>query len=79
MFRIEKVDENNKQCVIDFLKLDVVKHVFAFYDIQFKPKHTTMHVAFENGQVKGYVLVYTALEFPSVVLEGEIDAAKETC
>ena len=77
MFRIEKVDENNKQRVIDFLKLDVVKHAFAFYDIQFKPKHTTMHVAFENGHVKGYVLVYTALEFPSVVLEGEIDAAKE--
>lgn len=77
MFRIEKVEENNKQRVIDSLELDVIRHVFAFYDIQLEPDYTTMYVAFENGSLKGYVLIYTALEFPSVILECESDVAEE--
>jgi len=77
MFRIKKVKENNKQRVIDSLQLDVIRHVFAFYDIQHEPDYTTMYVAFENGSLKGYVLIYTALEFPSVVLECETDTAEK--
>ncbi len=77
MFRIEKVEENNKQRVINFLQLDVIRHVFAFYDIQREPEHTTMYAAFENGSLKGYVLIYTALEFPSVILECENDTAEK--
>ena len=69
MFTIEKVDESNKQRVIDFLRLDVIRHVFAFYDIQYEPEHTTMYAAFENEKLKGYILIYTAMEFPSVILE----------
>ena len=77
MFRIEKVKENNKQRVIDSLQLDVINHVFAFYDIQREPDYTTMYAAFENGSLKGYILIYTALEFPSVVLECETDTAEK--
>ncbi len=75
MFTIEKVDESNKQRVIDFLRLEVIRHVFAFYDIQYEPEHTTMYVAFENKKLKGYILIYTALEFPSVVLECDSNIA----
>lgn len=77
MFRIEKVKENNKQRVVDSLELDVIRHVFAFYDIQHEPEHTTMYAAIENGSLKGYVLIYTALEFPSVVLECDSDVAEK--
>jgi GNAT superfamily N-acetyltransferase len=77
MFRIEKVKENNKQRVIDSLQLDVISHVFAFYDIQREPDYTTMYAAFENGSLKGYILIYTALEFPSVILECESDTAEK--
>lgn len=77
MFTVEKVDEGNKQRVIDFLRLDIIKHVFAFYDILYDPEHTTMYVAFENGTFKGYLLVYTALDFPSVILECENDVAEK--
>jgi len=77
MFRIEKVKENNKQRVIDSLQLDVIRHVFAFYDIQHEPEHTTMYAVFENGSLEGYVLIYTALEFPSVVLECESNIAEK--
>ncbi len=76
MFRIEKVNENNKQCVIDFLRLDVIRHVFALYDILHEPEHTTMYTIFEGEQLKGYILIYTAMEFPSVVLECEGDIAE---
>jgi len=77
MFTIEKVDESNEQRVIDSLKLDVVRHVFAFNDIQYEPERTTMYVAFENGNLKGYILIYTALEFLSVILECEEDLAEK--
>jgi RimJ/RimL family protein N-acetyltransferase len=76
MLRIEKVDGNSKQRIIDLLRFDVVHHVFAFYDIQYEPQHTNMYVAFQNEGLRGYVLVYTALDFPSIVLEGESRAAQ---
>jgi len=75
MFTIEKVNASNKQRVIDFLRLDVIRHVFAFCDIQYEPEHTTMYAAFENEKLKGYILVYTAMEFPSVVLECDSNLA----
>ena len=77
MLQIEKVKEKNKQRVIDSLRLDVIRHVFAFYDIQHEPDCTTMYAAFKNGSLKGYILIYTALEFPSVVLECDSDAAEK--
>ena len=77
MIVVEKVVENNKQKVIDSLRLDVIKHVFAFYDIQYEPEHTTAYVAFENRNLKGYVLVYMALDFPSVVIECEDNIAEK--
>jgi len=76
MFNVEKVNESNKQRVIDFLRLDVIRHVFAFYDIQYEPEHTTMYAAFENEKLKGYILInYSTMEFPSVVLECDSDLA----
>ena len=77
MYLVEKVDESNRRRVIDILKSDVIRHVFAFYDIQHEPEHTTVHAAFENGNLKGYILVYSALEFPSVVLECEEKIAEK--
>jgi ribosomal protein S18 acetylase RimI-like enzyme len=77
MLRIEKVNENNKQRVIDSLQLDIIRHVFAFYDIQHEPEHTKMYAAFENRSLKGYVLTYTALDFPSVILECESNIAEK--
>ncbi len=77
MIVVEKVVENNKQRVIDSLRLDVIKHVFAFYDIQYEPEYTTMYAASKNGNLKGYILVYTALDFLSIVLECENDIAKK--
>jgi predicted GNAT family acetyltransferase len=71
MPKIEKVNEDNKQKVIDSLRSDVIKHVFAFYDIQYEPEQTTMYTTFENGEIKEYILIYTALDFPSIILECE--------
>jgi len=77
MFKVEKVDENNEQDIIDSIKSDVIRHVFAFYDIQHEPEHTTAYAAFEDENLKGYILIYTALDFPSVVLECEKDTAEK--
>jgi GNAT superfamily N-acetyltransferase len=73
MLEIRKVDESNKQWIIDYLRQDVVRHVFAFYDLQHDPEHTTMYAAFEDDdRLSGYILIYAALEFPSVVLECDV-------
>jgi len=77
MPKIEKVNEDNKQIVIDSLRSDVIKHVFAFYDIQHEPEQTTTYVAFEDGKIKGYILIYAALDFPSVILECDEDLAEK--
>jgi len=77
MLKIVKVDENNKQCIIDSLKSDIIKHVFAFYDIQYEPEKTTMHVALRNERLEGYILAYTALDFPSVIIECTRDIAEK--
>jgi RimJ/RimL family protein N-acetyltransferase len=74
---VEKVDESNKQRIMDFLKLDVIRHVFAIYDLRHDPNHTIMHAAFENGNLKGYILIYMALQFPSVILECEKALARQ--
>jgi GNAT superfamily N-acetyltransferase len=75
--KVEKVNESNKKRIMDFLKLDVIRHVFAIYDLQQDPNHTIMHAAFENENLKGYILIYTALQFPSVVLECEKALARQ--
>jgi len=77
MIVVENVVENNKRRVIDSLRLDVIRHVFAFYDIQHEPEHTTMYAAFEDNILKGYILIYTALDFPSVILECENGIAEK--
>lgn len=77
MFKIEKVDETNQQLIIDSLKSDIIRHVFAFYDIQHDPQHTTMYAALENGNLKGYILIYTATDAPSVILECEDNTAEK--
>jgi RimJ/RimL family protein N-acetyltransferase len=69
MVTVEKVRESNKEHFIKQVESDVIKHVFAFYDIQHDPEHTTIHAAFENSDLRGYILLYTATDVPSVILE----------
>ena len=59
------------------LKVRCIRHVFAFYDIQHEPKHTTVYGAFEDGDLKGYILIYTALEFPSIVMDCKGETAEK--
>lgn len=77
MLKVEKVDESNKQRVVDSLKSDIIRHVFAYYDIQHEPEHTATHVAFENSSLDGYILTYTATSVPSTILESDSTATAE--
>lgn len=71
MIKIETIGRENSEHFVACIGPEVIRHIFAFYDIQFDPKHTTIHAAFENDHLAGYVLIYTATDVPSVVLEGE--------
>jgi ribosomal protein S18 acetylase RimI-like enzyme len=74
---VQVVGDSNRQIIIDYLRSDVIRHVFAFYDIQYAPEQTATYAAFENGKPKGYILIYTGSEFPSVIMECESNTAKE--
>lgn len=76
MTTVEKITQENRERVIEYLRTDVVKNVFAFYDIQHEFDHTTMYIASKNKEIVGYILIYTATDVPSVVLECEKDTAK---
>ncbi|MGB9959920.1 MAG: GNAT family N-acetyltransferase [Candidatus Bathyarchaeales archaeon] len=76
MYRLEEVTEENRQWVIQFLRKDAVRNVFALYDLQHETANTKMYAAFEGEVLKGYILTYTGTTFPSAVLEGESEAAK---
>ena len=76
MFKVEKVNRKNEQRIVDFLKSDVIRHVFALYDIQRDQEHTTIHATFQNGNPKGYILTYTGTDVLSVVLECDFDSAE---
>lgn len=77
MLKIEKINENNKSTFLKRLNSDAIAHIFAINDIQKDPQHTSTYAAFENGETKGYILIYTATDVLSVILEGEENAARE--
>jgi RimJ/RimL family protein N-acetyltransferase len=75
MIEIETINRENTERFIACIRPEVIRHIFAFYDIQFDPKHTTINAAFENDHLLGYVLLYTATDVPSVILEGDREIA----
>ncbi len=77
MITIETVDEHNRQKVIDQLSRDVIRHVFAFYDLQYQLQRTMCLAAFERRKLAGYMLTYTGFESPSIVIEGTEEAARK--
>ena len=72
----EEIAEHNKNRMIEYLKQDIVRHVFAYYDLQHEPEFTTAHAIFENNSLRGYILTYTRADVPSVVLESDPEAAR---
>ena len=66
----------NRSQVLKHLNSNAVTHVFALYDLQFDPEHSIVHIVFDNNHINGYVLVYTALDVPSVILECKKNAAE---
>lgn len=77
MYSVLEVNDNNKEFVISWLKNDVIRNAFAIYDLQYEQYFTKMYIALdENGRIDGYMLVYTKLRYPSVILEGNHKTAK---
>jgi len=72
-----KIAEHNKNRLVEFLKQDIIRHIFAYYDLQHEPEYTTAYAMFENGNVRGYILTYTRTDVPSVVLEADAEAAEQ--
>jgi len=77
VLQVLKIDSDNKEKLIDTIKSDIVRHVFAFYDVQHEPEKTTVYAAFDGDALKGYILIYSGLESPSIILECQQDSAEK--
>jgi len=77
VYKVLKISDNNRKTTIAWLKKDVLKNAFAIYDLQYEQSFTDMYLALdEKGLIDGYMLVYTRLKYPSVILEGHPETAK---
>lgn len=56
--------------VIDHLKDDAVRNLFAIYDLSKEPSNTSMLLAVEENEVKGYRLTYRGLSYPTAIIRG---------
>lgn len=75
MLSIQRIDRKNIQNIIARLKVDPITHMFAVYDLMNDPQHTIAYAAFENDDLKGYILTYTGTDIPSVIFECEENVA----
>lgn len=77
MVTVKEVGKEDRRNILEFLSADYVKHVFACYDLQYDPEHSAMQIVLDDGEIKGYLLVYSALNPPSAVLECEESVASQ--
>jgi HAD superfamily hydrolase (TIGR01549 family) len=71
MIRVEKICKKNIDHVLEELRQDPVRHVFADYDLRYDPAHTEAYAVFSAEVLDGYILTYTAADVPSVILESD--------
>jgi len=69
MSRVEIVSERNREFVLEQLRVDPVRHVFADFDLRHDKEHTTAYVLFRERGLDGYILTYTRADVTSVILE----------
>jgi RimJ/RimL family protein N-acetyltransferase len=73
---VEKIGKSNEKRFIKHIRTDVIKHAFALYDVQHDRERTTIHAVFEKNRLRGYILLYTGTDVPSIVLECEEEIAE---
>ncbi|MBC7129917.1 GNAT family N-acetyltransferase [Candidatus Bathyarchaeota archaeon] len=76
MYKILEVNDGNRWQAVKLLIADAVRNVFAIYDLKNEFENTEMHIAFKDEALKGYILIYRGMRVPSVILEGEENAAE---
>jgi ribosomal protein S18 acetylase RimI-like enzyme len=77
-YKIVKADKSNEGPLLRYLKNDITRHAFAFYDLVQEPENTTIFIATsDDGAVSGYLLIYKATRYLSIILDCPIDAAEE--
>ncbi|RLG55084.1 MAG: hypothetical protein DRN99_03680 [Thermoproteota archaeon] len=74
---VVRVTWDMREGVVEQLKRDLLANVFAVYDLQHDFENTEMYACLEEGEVKGYVLVYHGTAYPSVCVEGSKEAVAE--
>lgn len=72
MFRIVKVEETDRQYMIEQLRSDFLHNLFVIYDLLYEPEKTSMYIAYGKDNSPGaYIVVYTGSVTPMARLDGE--------
>ena len=59
----------------EFCSRDPVRHAFTLWDLRVERKNTEFYVDWRDG-VRGYMLIYTGGDAPSVIVQGSRDSVK---
>jgi ribosomal protein S18 acetylase RimI-like enzyme len=56
--------------ILDHLREDSTRNLFAIYDLLEEPENTTTSLAIEEGRILGYLLRYSGLAHPTAIIRG---------
>lgn len=77
VYTLSKVTEGNRDYMLSWLRRNSFRNAFAVYDLLYEKDFTQMYVALDRAnQIRGYLLIYRRLKYPSVILEGEAAATR---
>ncbi|MEA2089910.1 MAG: hypothetical protein U9O89_04030 [Thermoproteota archaeon] len=78
MFRIVKIEDKDRQNVIEQLKSDLLHNLFVIYDLLHEADKTSMCMAYDtDNSARGRLLVYRGSTNLMGRLDGEKKAARE--
>ena len=69
-------DGSPDPATIEYLRDDPIRNLFAIYDLLREPENTALRLAVENDRVTGYLLRYTGLSHPNVIIRGTKPAVR---
>lgn len=56
--------------IIEHLEDDATRNLFALYDLSREPSNTSIFLAIEGNEIKGYLLVYKGLSYRTAIIRG---------
>ena len=72
IFKLRDLNIELWRRLVQLYKGDPLNHVYIFYDIIYEPDITEVYIDYEDGEIKGYILIYYGFKIPAAHAYGRI-------